>query len=599
MVLLRLFLFAGVIIGGRYGLLYIFARSQAEIDAIKNQPRPDYYLRVDDTVQMSVINDQGELVMEISGETVTMSADQRKVVFTGGKAKYLESGQESLRMEAGEIEYDMQTEDFTLVGGLKIETKDGMSVQAPKVQWYRAKSASGRSRKSPSFEFPDGVLVTSRDGNRLEANYMQADRELTYMEYVGHVKLTVAALTDTEFITERQLTDPGALKLEDFETLTISAEQVIYDKRNEVLLATSRFYDRAFRIVSFSGSPVRVDQYQPQPQQVVFSKKEITIGANHLEAHVGRQWVECFGDINMVIPPAAINADDDAALKTMKRYETRISAGDLEYFWGRDYIICHTPTRVEQADRLAMADSITYWGDEKMVLLDGNINLVQGSGQWLFDDRLIDVEDPDQARIMTGYTELSAARAVMYLNNNDFVASGEVMMRQDNREATADTVVYQDEIKRLTAKGNVKFKDRDGQAFLCSALVYHNKTDFLEISGGLAAEIRLPAKFANDINRSIAEGRERPIPAEVGDPAVPQEPTRNPNTHSRIKVPQIASVPAASQPAEGLGLPTPPAAAESTAASKELVLQFGNDKEGGKPKPATPASKDQEEEEEG
>jgi hypothetical protein len=582
--LLRLLLSAAGIYGVYIGLQYILKRSDLEVAAIQSIPKSEFYLSVPQTVQMTVINDEGELVMEISGDSVTMSSDQRTVTFTGGKATYFEDGAKSLGMEAAQIIYNTQSEDFNLVGGLKIETKDGMSVQAEEVEWKRFKEGSATRGRPPSFRFPKGVEIASRDGNTVTADYMQADRELTYMEFVGHVNMKVIALTDTEFITERKLTDVEALKLEDFEALNVSAEQVIYDKRKQIMLATSRFYDKAFRI-QWLGSIVQPSQYQPQPQQVIFSKKEITIGANHLEAHVGRKWMEVYGDINMVVPPAEPKPDDDPAMKTMKRFETKISAGDLEYFWGRDYIICHTPARVEQGDRLAMADGITYWGDEKMVLLDGHITMVQGSGRWLFDDKLVDIENADQSRMLTAYSELHAERAAMYLNNNDFIASGDVLLRQDNREVATDTLVYQDDIKRLTAKGDVKFKDREGQTFLCNALVYHNETDFMEISGGMAANMRLPAKFANDINRSIAESREEDVPPEISDPPVPEEPNRNPNTRSRIRTPQIASTPppkADAEPGGGLGLPGQPppmsdgeGAAAPSAGPQELVLRFG------------------------
>ena len=40
----------------------------------------------------------------------------------------------------------------------------------------------------------------------------------------------------------------------------MSAEQVIYDKRNQVVLATSRFYDRPFRIMDFDGVVVHKDE---------------------------------------------------------------------------------------------------------------------------------------------------------------------------------------------------------------------------------------------------------------------------------------------------------------------------------------------------
>ncbi len=61
---------------------------------------------------MVVLDDKGQKTAEISGESVRMSTDQRKVYFTGAKVSTYEDGQFSLQMEAGQVEYDTLTEDI-------------------------------------------------------------------------------------------------------------------------------------------------------------------------------------------------------------------------------------------------------------------------------------------------------------------------------------------------------------------------------------------------------------------------------------------------------------------------------------------------------
>ncbi len=573
---LRNLLVTALLVAAYIGIRYVFKRSDEEIAAIKARPESEVYLSVDKPIAMTVINDDGELAMKIEGSSVTLSKDQEQASFKDAKAEYFENGESSLTFEAGTVEYNTRTEDFTIFGGykgadsFKIETRDGMAVQAPRVEWRRFKEAAtpaSREKRAPSFRFPNGVEVTSRDGNRLSSAYMQADRELTYMEFVGNVRGDVASLQDTQFITERDLTDVKELKLEDFEKLVISAEQVIYDKKNQVVLATSRYYDRAFKVKDFEGQIIDIGQYQTTPQQVKFSKEDVTVATNHLEAHIARKWAECYGNIGMVIKPSPPKKfGEDKAVQAMRKYETRIQAGDIEYFWGRDCVISHSRAAVIQADRRAEADKLTYWGGsiepqyagteyaEKMVLLDGNIVMAQGSGDWLFQEGLVDIKDHDQQRLVGAYSEMYADKAVMYLNNNDFIASGTVWLRQDNREIQAGTIVYQDLIKRLTAKENVKFKDKDGTTLVGSSLVYDNENSVMKLEGGATATIRLPAKYANDINRAVAESREEPVPAEIADPDVPIEPTRDPNKDRLV----AASVSPEDVKAPGRGLGVPP-----------------------------------------
>ncbi len=604
----RLILGLGVIALAAFGIKFIWSRSAIEVAKVKDRSEPDYYMVVDQPVGMTVINEDGDVSMRITGQEVRLSKDQKTAEFIGAEATYYENNQMSLEIAAGKINYNTDTEDFLLTDGLTITTRDGMRVSSPGVEWRRNRapdSTPGLPSKAPSFRFDQGVEVISRDGNTLSANYMQADRELLYMEFVGDVAGEIVKLEDTEFIEERELTDVEQLKLEDFETLSFDAEQVIYDKRNEVVLATSRFYDRSFQIIDMDGQPVDVGRYQTEPRQVTFSKKEITIKSDHLEAHLAKQWAECYGDINMVIPPAQPKPDDDRALQTMKRYTTKIATTDVEYFWGRDYILTHGRTRVEQDDRLALADAIAYWGDEKMVFLEGAVTMVQGSGDWMVDDELISVESHDLERAVRSYSEMTAERAVMYLNNNDFVASGGVMLRQDEKETAADMIVYQDEIKRITAQGNIKFRDKEGQMLLCKSLVFHNDSDFMEVSGGASAVLRIPAKFANDINKTLADAREEAAPEEITDPEVPSIiPHRNPNAGSILgQGVKPLALPAGSpngiEPVMPSGdLPALPLPGEATSEQpaqgpQELMLELGADEETpAKEAPAEPPKED-------
>ena len=536
------------IIASYFLIQYVFDQSEREVAEVKDREDSPWYMIVDkegERVSMSVVDDSGQLSMKITGDSVKLTTDQKTAEFENADAEYYEDGKLSIAMHAGKLTYDTQTEDFEL-DELRIETSDGMSIEAPFVEWRRVKdprTVPANAAKTPSFRFPQGVYVLNRqDGNSIRANYMQADKELRYMEFVGLVEGSVSELSDTEFITERELTDVEDLNLEDIKTLGFKAEQVIYDMNNQVIIASTRLYDRTFNVRDMDGRDVRIEDYQKDgggvtlpPTPLTFTKEEITITCQHLEAHIAKQWLACVGEIEMLVPPSEPKPDDDKALRVVKRYETRIASNEIEYFWGRDYILTHSRTRVEQEDRLALADRITYWGDEKMVLLDGEVTMVQGDGRWMVEEELINVDNHDMERAVTAYMELTMDRSVVYLNNNDFIASGSVHLAQDERETHADTIVYQDEDQRITADGNVKFRDKDDQTLICNSLIFHKDSDFIDIRGGMAATLRIPAKFANDINRAIADTREEDRPAEIEDPEVSDEPpTRNPNTGSLL-----------------------------------------------------------------
>ncbi len=314
---------------------HVFKMSAKEVAEVKEREDSPYYMIVDDKVSMSVVDDKGQLSMKITGDSVKLSTDQRTAEFENADAEYFEDGKLSIAMHANQLTYDTQTEDFDL-DGLNIDTSDGMHIEAPNVEWRRVKDPRAvtmpSAAKVPSFRFSQGVYVENKkDGNSIRANYMQADKELRYMEFVGLVEGSVSELSDTEFITERELTDVEDLNLDDIKTLGFKAEQVIYDMNNQVIVASTRLYDRTFRVRDMDGREVRVEDYQKDgggvplpPSPLTFTKEEITITCHHLEAHIDKKWLACVGEIEMLVPPSEPKDDDDKALRVVKRYETRI-----------------------------------------------------------------------------------------------------------------------------------------------------------------------------------------------------------------------------------------------------------------------------------
>ena len=135
--LLKLILSVLACVGFYYGAHYISEQSEEEINKIRNRPKPEWYLQVEQPVRMVVVDDQGRMSMEISGKKVRLSKDQKHAFFTGAHAVYSENGQTSLTMDAGQIEYNTDTEDFLLSDGLAIQTSDGMKVTSEQVEWHR------------------------------------------------------------------------------------------------------------------------------------------------------------------------------------------------------------------------------------------------------------------------------------------------------------------------------------------------------------------------------------------------------------------------------------------------------------------------------
>lgn len=92
---------------------------------------------------------------------------------------------------------------------------------------------------------------------------------------------------------------------------------------------------------------------------------------------------------------------------------TVMTSDELEYQWGRGTGIARGSVKVRQANRRAFSDRATYYRDQQLVLLEGNVRVERGDGDWI-----------------------TSQRARMNLANNTVEADGGVTARTILHEAT-------------------------------------------------------------------------------------------------------------------------------------------------------------------
>jgi lipopolysaccharide export system protein LptA len=66
---------------------------------------------------------------------------------------------------------------------------------------------------------------------------------------------------------------------------------------------------------------------------------------------------------------------------------TVMTGQELEYQWVKGYGVASGSVKVIQNHRRAFADKATYYRDQQMVYLEGNVRVEQGDGDWLTSER--------------------------------------------------------------------------------------------------------------------------------------------------------------------------------------------------------------------
>ncbi|HLA23934.1 MAG TPA: hypothetical protein VJ206_00940 [bacterium] len=127
-----------------------------------------------------VLRHQGVRQAEIHARRVTVSADLRSARFVGiTRAIVFDQAGESLRVSAGEILLDRETNDFQIWGPVVITSSRGYHLTAPEAEWHHARQ---------QVVFPRGVQV--RHGRqKLQARRLVVDAGLTTFDLSGGVDI--------------------------------------------------------------------------------------------------------------------------------------------------------------------------------------------------------------------------------------------------------------------------------------------------------------------------------------------------------------------------------------------------------------------------
>lgn len=498
-----------------FGIEMIFYNSEAEIGAITGRPKESKFGIALEGNQATGINDKGQIVWQIKSDLVTVAQNEIEYEFTKAEANFFDDRGPNLRMEVGKILYNDRTKDMTLYGGLRILTRDNMIVETDRVHWVHYVN---------QFVFPEKVTLVTSEGNWIAADYMQGDKDLRYLSFIGNCQLKVVELTDTKVIEERKLTQ-AALKLEDFKNVFIHADMVIYDRDEEVLVAVSDYSDKDFQvrpplvINPITGERVLPPEKDEDDSQLYFKKGEIELWSNHIEVHMKESWAKCYGKIYMRVNPAEPKPNDDPALKSMKKRTTVIEANDIEYFWDIDYARTYGRSIVAQEGKRAGAEGLTYFGKyedpdtgqvRKVVFLDDNIYIYQLSGEWLKDDEVIkEIKNPDVEKMLYEEIKVTAGRAVIFLDSNDIFAENNVRIRQRDKAAACGEAFYDESRKKFLCQLGVEYWNKKDEHFTGDQIIFFTDKDDIEVNGKADAQIRIPQKYISELDLVDRKVKER------------------------------------------------------------------------------------------
>ena len=330
---------------------------------------------------------------------------------------------------------------------------------------------------------------------RLRAERVRYDARNGVFEARGNVRLELGETTITcEVLTyhERDRVAWAEGKVEVVQkTTTLRAPAVRYEARPKITHASGGV------VVLQEGVELRARTLKYRHQdEVAFAEGDVQLQTRNgqlqspsLWADLKNKLAEAKGPARLVrkggLPPRG--REGDRVLAALAKEDTTItSRGPMKYAWlGTEEATAQEGVQLEQVDKSAQAERITYSESQDRIELEGSVRLHQRSGQWLVRERLVrPPRDEEERKALQTPAVLTADRVVITLSTRGSVATGNVRVTQEGRRAEGDRAEYDDQQGRIVLSGRrVRLEREDGSWLEAEQVVVSLREDTFEAHG--------------------------------------------------------------------------------------------------------------------
>lgn len=255
--------------------------------------------------------------------------------------------------------------------------------------------------------------------------------------------------------------------------------------------------------VMISGESAEIDQNDESAiifGSVFVEDPEYRIDCEKLYIKYKESWLKAEGFVEFNRYKMGIaKVSEGVAKKTrmltiFKNEKTKVYCSTLEYDWDTEDFSAKGEVKIIQDDFLIEAEEMVYDSARNEYVLKGNVHYTIEKFDWLFDSGVVEEEDIDVARAITK-EKATITCDTMIINEKlgilkcymDEGSEGQVKFAQALRTLECDLLEINDDVKMFTAKGRVRYWQKDGNWLLEGGLI---KAD--EAEGDLLTELDYP-----------------------------------------------------------------------------------------------------------
>ncbi len=201
---------------------------------------------------------------------------------------------------------------------------------------------------------------------------------------------------------------------------------------------------------------------------------------------------------------------EDNWSNALLRPETTITCDLLESHGEEEITLLDGNVLAVQKNKRSSADKMINDDKEKLLTAEGKVKYHHDNGDWLIEWDIVDPEEEseDTMEDLEKPVDGQADKFILWTEDEDFEAEGNVKVWQEHQEASMDKAIYTKEFDKLQVFGNVIFKRESKHDLLSDEGILWLTTKVYEAFGSVKSKGKIDVEEEIDKMKEEKKGRQ-------------------------------------------------------------------------------------------
>ena len=198
-------------------------------------------------------------------------------------------------------------------------------------------------------------------------------------------------------------------------------------------------------------------------------------------------------------------------IKALAKDTSEIYGDFMNVYWKTDFIEAWGGIEVRQKEKFFKCDNMVYSDELAVLQADGNVYMDQLDGKWLDREGLLeDVTDEKAKEDAKKPMEIWSDAMISYDQKHYVYMTGDVYLKQKTQNAIADEAEFSDDDDMLILKGNVRYRNKDGERIDADRMTIYTEKNLYLAEGAVEGRALIPEKYEKELKKVEEDKGKKP-----------------------------------------------------------------------------------------